>query len=452
MKKVILTISALMISAMISTGAFATVPDLIPVQGVLADSADLPIDALTDITFTLYDGESSATVLWTDTFVDVDVVEGFFTVYLGDNTALDFGSLISNSEIWVGITVESDPEMDRFQLATVPFAIEAQVSQQVGTLTETDINNNFLSSTSPAAGVTATQVSNWDTAYGWGNHGTAGYLTAEIDPDYNSDPASGITATNITNWNTAFGWGNHSGLYAPISHTHAWGTITGIPAGFADGIDNDTNTNAATICSNGYFLNGDGTCDAVVVDTNTNAATLCVAGQFLNGDGTCDPVVVDTNTTYTAGTGLDLVGTSFSVDPTDFMAPPTDTYLSSATAITGTTFTTVTSRTITVPVAGTLLAIGSADGIFDSLSASNPTAYAYMILTNSSTGTSGNIDWANKTYDAGETWNSPRHFTTHDTFSVAAGATTVYLRMRAGSSDDTIDPNYIKISLIFIPN
>ena len=62
MKKAILTISALMISAMISTGAFATVPDLIPVQGVLADSADLPIDALTDITFTLYDGDGTLLV------------------------------------------------------------------------------------------------------------------------------------------------------------------------------------------------------------------------------------------------------------------------------------------------------------------------------------------------------------------------------------------------------
>ena len=219
MKKVILTISALMISAMISTGAFATVPDLIPVQGVLADSADLPIDALTDMTFTLYDASTAGTTLWTDTFVDVDVVEGFFTVYLGSDTALDFGSLISNSEIWVGITVESDPEMDRFQLATVPFAIEAQVSQMVGTLTETDINNN----------------------------------------------------------------------YAPISHTHAWGDLTGVPAGLADG---DDNTNAATICAAGEFLNGDGTCDAVVVDTNTNAGTICAAGQFLNGDGTCDAVPI----------------------------------------------------------------------------------------------------------------------------------------------------------------
>ena len=87
----------------------ATVPDLIPVQGVLADAAGTPVDDLTDLTFTLYDDEAGTTDLWTDTFTDVDVVEGFFTVYLGSNATLDFASLISNSEVWMGITVETDP-------------------------------------------------------------------------------------------------------------------------------------------------------------------------------------------------------------------------------------------------------------------------------------------------------------------------------------------------------
>ncbi len=32
----------------------------------------------------------------------------------------------------------------------------------------------------------------------------------ETDPVYSGDPASGITSTNITNWSTAHGWGDHS--------------------------------------------------------------------------------------------------------------------------------------------------------------------------------------------------------------------------------------------------
>lgn len=53
---------------------------------------------------------------------------------------------------------------------------------------------------------------NWDTAFSWGNHASAGYLTSftETDPVFSASPASGITNTNISNWNTAFGWGNHA--------------------------------------------------------------------------------------------------------------------------------------------------------------------------------------------------------------------------------------------------
>jgi hypothetical protein len=52
----------------------------------------------------------------------------------------------------------------------------------------------------------------WDTAFSWGNHASAGYLTSftETDPVFTASAAAGITGTNITNWNTAFGWGNHA--------------------------------------------------------------------------------------------------------------------------------------------------------------------------------------------------------------------------------------------------
>lgn len=44
-----------------------------------------------------------------------------------------------------------------------------------------------------------------------------------------SHAANGITNTNITNWNTAYSWGNHSGLYRPIAYVPAWSEITSKP-------------------------------------------------------------------------------------------------------------------------------------------------------------------------------------------------------------------------------
>ena len=54
--------------------------------------------------------------------------------------------------------------------------------------------------------------SNWDTAYGWGNHATAGYLTSytETDPVFAASDAAAVTSTKISNWDTSYGWGDHS--------------------------------------------------------------------------------------------------------------------------------------------------------------------------------------------------------------------------------------------------
>jgi len=38
----------------------------------------------------------------------------------------------------------------------------------------------------------------------------AGYLTAESDPIFSASPSFGIDSVNISNWNEAYGWGDHS--------------------------------------------------------------------------------------------------------------------------------------------------------------------------------------------------------------------------------------------------
>lgn len=47
-------------------------------------------------------------------------------------------------------------------------------------------------------------------------------LSAETDPIFSASPAFGISASDITNWNTAYGWGDHAGLYDLI------GTASGL--------------------------------------------------------------------------------------------------------------------------------------------------------------------------------------------------------------------------------
>jgi hypothetical protein len=92
--------------------------------------------------------------------------------------------------------------------------------------------------------LTAAQTTRWETAYGWGDHGAAGYLTSyaeadpvwagtsnayytaaqvdaafatgtpvyvESDPTFAASVAAGITSSETSRWEIAYGWGDHGG-------------------------------------------------------------------------------------------------------------------------------------------------------------------------------------------------------------------------------------------------
>jgi hypothetical protein len=68
--------------------------------------------------------------------------------------------------------------------------------------------------------ITSSEVTNWNTAYGWGDHSGVGYLTSytETDPTV-AGYIKAITSSEVTNWNTAYGWGDHSGVGYLTSYT-----------------------------------------------------------------------------------------------------------------------------------------------------------------------------------------------------------------------------------------
>ena len=56
----------------------------------------------------------------------------------------------------------------------------------------------YLTSLGDAAGVTTAKITNWDTAFGWGDHSTAGYLTSYTETDTLADVTSRGATTNQT--------------------------------------------------------------------------------------------------------------------------------------------------------------------------------------------------------------------------------------------------------------
>jgi hypothetical protein len=55
------------------------------------------------------------------------------------------------------------------------------------------------------------------------------YLTTETDPVFSASDAAGITFSDISNWNEAHGWGNHAGAgYALDSHNHTLDSLSNV--------------------------------------------------------------------------------------------------------------------------------------------------------------------------------------------------------------------------------
>jgi len=198
--------------------------------------------------------------------------------------------------------------------------------------TETEIGNFFSGTTA----ITGYSKSNWDTAYGWGNHASAGYLTGNQTITLSGDATgSGTTSITVT--------------VADDSHNHIISNVDGLQTAL-DGkqpLDADLTAIGALAKTDGNFIVGNGTTwvaesgatartslglgalatlssvnAATITDNSVGAAELNVSGngttsQFLrsDGDGTFTwATPTDTNTTYSAGTGLTLSTTTFSVN------------------------------------------------------------------------------------------------------------------------------------------
>jgi len=115
-------------------------------------------------------------------------------------------------------------------------------------------------------------------------------VTSEADPVFGVSPAAGITGTSITNWNTAFGWGNHSGLYRPVSWVPSWADVTGKPATFPP----SAHSHSAVDITSGIFdaaliptLDiGTKTSGTLSVSRGGTGATTFTSGNVLIGSGT----------------------------------------------------------------------------------------------------------------------------------------------------------------------
>ncbi|MDP6944281.1 MAG: hypothetical protein QF464_09035, partial [Myxococcota bacterium] len=115
----------LVLAALLLAPTAVAMPLEMPLQGVLRDNAGAPVAADTfEMTFNLYESADAADALWTETR-DVTVQGGQFRLNLGTDTPLDPSLFAASGALWLGVTVETDPELPRRPMGTTPYAFQS---------------------------------------------------------------------------------------------------------------------------------------------------------------------------------------------------------------------------------------------------------------------------------------------------------------------------------------
>lgn len=114
-------------------------PETLDYQGYLADSSGVPLSGSQKITVRLYKLATGGSDLWNQT-TSVRLVNGRFSLILDGSRTNPFPSQAFDQQLYVGISVASDPEMTpRQPLTSVPSAFEALNSDTVDGLNANDI-------------------------------------------------------------------------------------------------------------------------------------------------------------------------------------------------------------------------------------------------------------------------------------------------------------------------
>lgn len=241
------------------------------------------------------------------TYVTNDCQNGVFSAILGGAPMGDIDPAIFalNTSLYLRVWFSSDgttfdemlPAQD---LLSSPFAINSDmvdgyhaediIAAASGSLVESDP----VFSASDAAGITAADISDWDAAYGWGDHSLAGYLTSYTETDpvwtaasnsyYQKTEADGLfvdvagdTMTGALTVNVAPG--NDLVISSAGNNVRVGNAAVAVAGGVAVGPGTDGSLNGAAV---GVFASGQNT-GAAVGNLANGANNGAAMGYQANG-------------------------------------------------------------------------------------------------------------------------------------------------------------------------
>ena len=218
---------------------------------------------------------ASAETSHSDVLVDGDFTSsGFMKTDGAGNYSVESGSIAEVNDLTTAVTWANVPDANITQTSVTQH--QAAINSGIS-ITESQISNlqSYLTSyteTDPvfsahaASGVTSTKINNWDTAYGWGDHSTEGYLTSiangSIDTDQLASGAvtsakveAGAITGNLISSTTSIELGNPN-VSPPFVSTNTSATGTSVGYQLKKRLSNGTDANHGGIGTTGQGYAG----------------------------------------------------------------------------------------------------------------------------------------------------------------------------------------------------
>jgi len=187
----------LLVSCMfLQSQLYAQSPQKLSYQAVIRDNQNhLVTDHIIGIRLSILQGSTTGAVKYTETQTPSTNTNGLISIEIGGGAGF---SAIDWSTGPYFLNTETDPAggtsytiSGTSQLLSVPFAL---YSKSAGSYNETDP----LFTSSPSNGIAGSDITNWNTAFNWGNHAVSGYVPGTRTLTVNG------TAYNLTanvSWN-----------------------------------------------------------------------------------------------------------------------------------------------------------------------------------------------------------------------------------------------------------
>ncbi len=196
-------------------------PRTLAFQGRLMDKTNTPITAETNLRFALYNSPSAsgAALLWQETQTVTPDQDGYFTTALGKKATLSQQLLTSNPNLYVGLTVGKETELQpRRQIATTGLASNSQSLQGLKPITNSAATENVILALDSSGDLTIGGNASPTFQATGGQFAISGQtLLLTTNPDSNGNIQLTTNGSGIID------------MQAPIQNTTSNNTIAGIP-------------------------------------------------------------------------------------------------------------------------------------------------------------------------------------------------------------------------------